>query len=76
MLEEFPGTYWKLDTAKTSVNYNRAIISKRNRAELGVRNVMEVIARKIVLGKELNLDKAINCWKNDYADKKSEDQVG
>lgn len=63
MLEEIPGAYWKLDTAKTSVSYNRAIISKENKGELRVRNIMEVIAYQIVLGEELNLDETINHWK-------------
>ncbi|MFR7592413.1 MAG: hypothetical protein ACLUVC_13305 [Longibaculum sp.] len=76
MLEEFPGSYWKLDTAKTSVNYNRAIIGKQGKAGLGVRNIMEVIAYKIVKGKDLNLDQAINSWRDDYADSKSEDKEG
>lgn len=76
VLEEFPGTYWKLDTAKTSINYNRAIIGKQGKAGFGVRNKMEVIAYKIALGEELNLDETINQWKKFYKDKKFEDQVG
>lgn len=63
MIKETPGTCWKLDTAKSSVNYNRPYISFPNGLRLEVINISEVIARRIVRKADLKLDSMIEAWK-------------
>lgn len=63
MMKETPETCWKLDTAKSSVNYNRPYISFPNGLRLEVINISEVIARKIVGKVDLKLDSMIEVWK-------------
>lgn len=62
-IKEIPGSYWKLDTIKSSVNYNRPYICFSNGLRLQVINISDVIARKIIEKEDLKLDSMISNWK-------------
>ena len=63
VMKEIPGSYWKLDTIKSSVNYNRPYICFPNGLRLQVINISDVIARKIIEKEDLKLDSMIGNWK-------------
>lgn len=57
-----PGSIWKLDTCKSSFNYNRPYLEKKNGLGSYPLTNIEVLSRKYIEKKPLNLEKAFKNW--------------
>lgn len=62
MIQEIPNTKWIIDKYKKSPTYNRAVIVKESGEELPTVTIMENFSRRIVDGRNLGVDEAIEAW--------------
>lgn len=59
-----PGSIWKLDTCKSSFNYNRPYLEKKNSLVSYPLTNIEVLSRNYIDKNPLNLEKAFKNWIN------------